>query len=423
MPTQLRIGLKPPQRREGSNPTLPGMVRCPLERAKELAVDRRRFVRVAGGGAVFAAVSGLAGCSQQMPAAAIAPWNGPVQETDVRRWILSYAILAPHSHNLQSWLADLGTPGEIVLRCDLSRLLPETDPFSRQIMMSHGTFLELLDIAARERGRRAEITLFPEGEFGPEKLDQRPVARIRLSADASLPKDPLFAQILQRRTNRSLYDLTRPVGADAWKAMADAVQPNPLRFGFVGPNQIDALQQHRRIAAQAWQIELTTPRAILESYKLMRVGAAEIEQHRDGLSMLDPTVVLLDRLGLFDRGKAPGPNDFATTSQIKEFGQKLDSTPGFLWMVTDGNDRVSQVNAGRAYARVQLAATARGVSMQPLQQALQEYPEQAGPHADIRRLLDATQPAQTVQMWARVGHAPPVGPAPRRGLAAHLMRS
>jgi hypothetical protein len=39
---------------------------------------------------------------------------------------------------------------------DLARLLPATDPFSRQIMMSHGTSLELLDIAARERGLRAD---------------------------------------------------------------------------------------------------------------------------------------------------------------------------------------------------------------------------------------------------------------------------
>jgi hypothetical protein len=93
-----------------------------------------------------------------------------------------------------------------------------------------------------------------------------------------------------------------------------------------------------------------------------------------------------------------------------------------MWMVTEGNDRATQVDAGRAYARVQLAATAHGVAMQPLQQALQEYPEQAGPHAEIRRLLDAPQPAQTVQMWARVGYAPPVGPAPRRGLQAHIAR-
>jgi len=358
-----------------------------------------------------------------MPAAAIEPWKGPGQEADVRRWILGYAILAPHSHNLQSWLVDLGTPDEILLRCDLSRLLPETDPFSRQIMMSQGTFLELLDIAARERGLRAEIALFPEGVFGTEKLDQRPVARIRLMPDPAVNKDPLFAQILERHTNRRLYDISRPVPADAWKAMAQAVKPNPLRFGFVSTDQDGVLNQHRAIAAEAWRIELTTPRTVMESYRVLRVGTAEIEKYRDGLYILDPMVVLLNRVGLFDRSKAPAPDDYASTSQIKDFGNKLGSTPGFLWMVTEGNDRVTQVDAGRAYARVQLAATAHGVAMQPLQQALQEYPEQAKPYADIRRLLDAPQPARTVQMWARVGFAPPVDPAPRRGLAAQLVRA
>ena len=94
-----------------------------------------------------------------------------------------------------------------------------------------------------------------------------------------------------------------------------------------------------------------------------------------------------------------------------------------LWMVSDGNDRVTQVNAGRAYARVQFAATAFGVSLQPLQQALEEYPEQAAPFAEIRKLLGAPQPAQTVQMWARAGFAPPIGPAPRRGVDAQLIRA
>jgi hypothetical protein len=183
------------------------------------------------------------------------------------------------------------------------------------------------------------------------------------------------------------------------------------------------LNQHRGIAAEAWHIELTTPRTIMELYKVLRVGPAEIEQHRDGLVMLDPMVVLLNRVGLFDRSKAPAPDDFATTSQLKDFDKRLESTPGFLWLVTEGNDRLTQVNAGRAYARVQLAATTHGVSMQPLQQALQEYPEQAKPYADIRRILDAPQPAQTVQMWARVGYAPPVEPAPRRGVATQLVRS
>jgi hypothetical protein len=368
-----------------------------------------------------AAGAGTTGCSSAYPPEAVAAWQGPGDEADVRRWILSWAILAPHSHNLQSWLVDLRVPGEILLRCDLGRLLPETDPTSRQIMMSHGTFLELLDIAARERGQRAEISLFPEGTFGPEKLDARPVARIRLTPDATVAKDPLFAQIPKRHTNRSLYDPQRPVPAESWAAMAEAVRPNPLRLGFVDAAQPALLQQHRAIASAAWRIEVVTPRTIMESYKVLRVGADEIAKHRDGLSLMDPKVVWLNRLGLFDRSRAPGPDDYASTSQIEDFDKKLASTPGFLWMVTQGNDRATQVDAGRAYARVQLAATAQGVVMQPLQQALQEYPEQAGPYADIRRLCDAPAPAQTVQMWARVGHAADVQPAPRRGLAAHLV--
>jgi hypothetical protein len=386
-------------------------------------MDRRRFIRVVGGGVIAAAGATTAGCSSALPAEAIAAWKGPGDEADVRRWILGYAILAPHSHNLQSWVVDLATPGEIVLRCDLGRLLPETDPFSRQIMMSHGTFLEMLDLAARERGLRAAISLFPEGEFGPERLDSRPVARIRLAGDAGVTPDPLFAQILKRRTNRSVYDLARPVPAAAWAAMAEAASPYRMRFGHVDAERPELLQRHRAIAAEAWRIELVTPRTIMESFKLLRVGATEIAEHRDGLSLTDPKVVWLNRLGLFDRSKAPAPDSFATTSQLEDFGRKLDSTPAFLWLVSEGNDRVTQVQAGRAYARVQLAATAHGVAMQPLQQALQEYPEQAGPYAGIRRLLDAPAPAQTVQMWARVGFAPAVEPAPRRGVDAQIARA
>ena len=385
-------------------------------------MQRRNFIRLTGGGVIAAgtlSTVGLTGCAPGMPPEAIEAWRGPAPDlatADVRRWLLSYAILAPHSHNLQSWIVDLSTPNEILLRCDLKRLLPQTDPLSRQIMMSQGTFLELLELAAKERGLRADISLFPEGVFGPEKPDTRPVARIRLMPDAAVQKDPLFAQVLLRHTNRSAYDLSRPVPATAWQAMTDAAKSPTLRFGQVGTEQADLLATHRQIGAEAWRIELSTPRTILESFDVLRVGAKEIAQHRDGLSLLDAKVVWLNRLGLFDRSKAPAPDDFATTSQIKSFGVNLDSTPGFLWMVTENNDRVTQVNAGRAYTRVQLAATAQGLVMQPLSQALQEYPEQKKSYADIHAVTGATRPGQTVQMWARVGYAPDVSPAPRRQL-------
>ncbi len=385
--------------------------------------DRRQFLRLAGGGAVFAATAPLAACSSALPPEATAAWAGPAAgETDPRRWALAHAILAPHSHNLQSWLVDLRQPGEITLFCDRERLLPETDPHSRQMMMSQGTFLELLALAAAERGHRAEVVLFPQGEFAPDAIDGRPTARIRLVPDAAVRRDPLFAQVFRRRTNRSAYDAARAPDPAALQAIAAAMAPYPeVRAGFTEARDAAALQRHRAIAIEAWRIELTTPRTILESYRWLRIGPAEIARHRDGISINDPFLRAIDAVGLFDRGKAPAPDDSATTGQLKDFNAKIAATPAFFWMVTEGNARKTQVNAGRAYLRAQLAATAQGLSMHPLQQALQEYPEQARTYAGIHALLQAPRPTHTVQMWTRLGYGPAVEPAPRRGLQAHLL--
>ena len=91
-------------------------------------------------------------------------------ETDPRRRALAWALLAPNPHNLQSWAVDLSRPDTIVLHVDAARLLPQTDPFSRQILIGHGCFLEILAMAAAADGYRTEVTLFPDG---PWSLDSR----------------------------------------------------------------------------------------------------------------------------------------------------------------------------------------------------------------------------------------------------------
>lgn len=383
-------------------------------------MDRRHLLRLVGGGFIAAAAAPLTACSADLPPQALAAWNGPGDEPDLRRWVLAHAILAPHSHNLQSWLVDLREPDVITLRMDLTRLLPETDPYARQMVMSQGTFLEVLDLAARQRGCRAEIEPFPQGAYPADRPDERPTARVRLTRDASVRPDPLFTQVFRRRTNRAAYDSQAPDAA----ALADiraAASGYPVAVGFTDPSQAAALQAHRAIAIEAWRIELSTPRTLLESYKVLRVGPQEIAAHRDGLSLNDPMVRALVALGLFDRSRPSPPDSLAIRSQLKDFDANIAATPSFFWMTTDDNDRTTQLLAGRAYVRAQLAGTAHGLSMHPLQQALQEYPEQAGPHAAIRRQLGLTLPGQTVQMWARLGRGPATGPAPRRGVDAHLV--
>jgi hypothetical protein len=383
-------------------------------------MNKRQMLRITGGGFVMAAsLPFFPGCSSEMPADAVAVWQGPQASLDLRRWVLSYALLAPNAHNLQSWRVDLQTPDVIVLRMDPARLLPATDPFSRQLLISQGTFVELLALAAAQRGHRAEVELFPEGPYSPTAVDGRPVARIRLVPDPQRPPDPLFNQILRRRTHRGAYE-SRVPEATAMHALSDSVAGLPVKLGWVTSQDSAAMARHRDIAMAAWKAELSTADALLESYKVLRVGPSEISQHRDGIALNDPFVRALTALGLFDRSKPSAPDSSEIKDQIAQFNQKMVGTPACLWLSTQGNDRPTQFQCGRAYARLQLAATAQGLSMHPLSQALQEYPQQAEHYRAVHDLVGASAAGQTVQMWTRLGHAAPTGPSPRRGLQAHL---
>ena len=394
-------------------------------------MKRRSFIRLLGGGVVMAAgAGGLAGCSgASVPASAIAAWTRPAPDMDLRRWVLSHAILAPNPHNLQPWIADIRTPGEITLSLDKQRLLPATDPYGRQILMGAGAFLELLTMAAAERGHRTDVSLFPAGEPSVV-LDSRPFARVRLIADASVARDPLFAQVFNRRTDRRPYDGSRPITSEHLAQLSASISGLSMTFGLSGyaggpssdRTQVEAI---RAITKEAWKTELTTEAPMMESMRVLRIGSEEIDRHRDGITITSPMLVTLAKLGLVDRKKFPAPDSQNTRAQIKDFNAAADSTPAYLWLITEGNSRAQQILAGRAYARVNLAGAARGLAMHPNEQALQEYPEVSGAYRAIHDLLGAPAPRYTLQMLARVGYLPegaaPSAPAPRRGLDRHLV--
>lgn len=393
-------------------------------------MQRRNFIRIAGGGIVLAATAAtVSGCSTfGVPPSAVAAWQPAPPTLELRRWVLSYALLAPNPHNLQPWVANLARPDEITLSLDPQRLLPATDPYGRQILMGAGAFLELLVMAAAERGYRAELSLFPDSEPGAT-LDGRAFAKVRLVPDANVRRDPLFAHVLNRRTDRRAYDPTRFVRTADAQALRAAVGGLPVQFGLAGaadaaPPDTQRLAAIREIARQAWRIELTTEATMMESMRVLRVGSAEIDQHRDGIVITSKFLVMMSKLGLWDRSTFPPANSQGTVSQIQDFDAITASTPAYLWLVTEGNSRVQQIAAGRAYARVNLSGTALGLAMHPNEQALQEYPEVAAPYQAIHALLEAPAPRYTVQMLARLGYLPPntaaAAPAPRRGVEAQI---
>lgn len=387
-----------------------------------------KLVRRLGGG-TMAAVSAALGAwwrNAEPPAAALEAWRGPGADAEPRRRALAYALTAPNPHNRQPWRVDLREPECITLHCDCTRLLPATDPFGRQIVIGHGAFVELLVQALAEQGFHAEVQLWPQGE-PPHELERwrdHPVARVQLAPGGR--RDPLFAQVLRRRTPRQRFDVARPVSPDMLWSLAAAVQAGGAveAEGTVEPVRMAAL---RRLCVDAARVEMATPPAVIETLGMIRIGPREILAHRDGIAFNDPLLRLGAALGVIDRSAPMQVPSQAFSQAMKLFQDWSDSAMGFVWLSTRGNSRSEQIAAGRAYLRQQLLATERGLAMHPMNQALQEYPEMAPHYAAAHRLLVDAPPPQgaqgrTVQMLSRIGFTTStVSAAPRRPLEDFLM--
>lgn len=394
-------------------------------------MHRRNFIRLAGGGTIAAATAGtLAACGgvgSQFPAEAVEAWKGPVGETDLRRRAVAYAITAPNSHNLQPWLVDLREADAITLRTDPARVLPQTDPWGRQILIGHGAFIELLVLALAQQGMASSVQLWPQGELPPEpaRWDDRPVARITLQP-GGVP-DPLFAQVLLRHTPKVEFDTTRAVTPEVLAqvlhgARGPAADALLRAGGTVNAEQLPAL---RTLCRESARVELITPRTMAESLRFTRVGPAEILQHRDGIAINSPLVRAAAAVGLFDRSTPPAEGSAAYRSAMEQFEGHARTAMGFVW-ITGPNTRTDQVHSGRLYVRQQLQATALGLGLHPMSQAAQEFAEMA-PHYERVHQLVLGRPAPrapqdaTVQMFCRIGYPRGEVPAtPRRPLAQFL---
>ncbi len=216
--------------------------------------SRRSFVRLLGGGVVLAAGGASMGCSSALPEAAVQAWQNPAAESDPRRFMLAHALLAPNPHNRQPWIADLTEPGRVHLVCDGERLLPETDPFGRQILVGCGSFVELAVIAAAQRGLAVSLEAFPNGAPASTALPAGTrVATLTLGSAGSAAPDPLFAQIVRRHTNKTAYANDRPLPAALPDAWANTARAFGLRTGVAAGEA--AMAPLRRITRESYEIE------------------------------------------------------------------------------------------------------------------------------------------------------------------------
>jgi hypothetical protein len=360
--------------------------------------NRRSVLKIMGGGFILAAGSAGAFLSTRTPTKALAPWSNAGDYADPRMRALSYAILAPNPHNRQPWIVDLSTNNQVTVWRNKDKNLPETDPFDRQLTIGMGCFLEQMAIAASQTNHRVEYDLFPHGEDGPIA-----VAHFK----SGQPADPLAAHMLQRRSCKEPFSEKVPEVHPELMALADIL---------VQPEQVATL---RELTWNAWMIEATTYRTMKESTDLFRLGKAEIEANPDGIDFSGPFFESLILAGLMTREGSLDPESMEFAEGAKIYNEMLFATPAYAVIKTPGNDRVDQIDAGRRWLRLNLTTTSLGLSLHPVSQALQEYPEMAGPYAKSHKML--AKSGETVQMLGRLGYGPSVPQSPRWPLEAKLM--
>ena len=317
------------------------------------------------------------------------PANGATPEK--WKFFLSYAVLAPSSHNSQPWLFHV-RHNTLELYADRRRACPVVDPNDRELIMSCGCALFHLRCAMRHFGYLGSVEIFPD-------QDADLVARVSLGTqdETDVEESILFYAIPKRRTNRQPFS-DDPVPSSLLVTLQRAAEAEGARLRFLDDQETryavaDLVAEGDRIqwANKAFRLELS--RWVHSNRSPSRDGvpghAAGID---DLLSYAAPLVVRTFDMG---EGQAARDHEVATGS------------PVLAVLGTDGDQPRDWVAGGQALARVLLRARVEDVWASFLNQPI-EVPE-------LRtKLKTLAGHAGFPQAVLRLGFGENVKPTPRR---------
>jgi hypothetical protein len=336
---------------------------------------RRRKILQATGAVAVVVVGGAVWRAYQQrvwsPGAgpAYEPWhNWEAASTAGPLALVRAAILASSPHNTQPWLFRV-TDQQIELYADTPRNLGTFDPYLREMHLGLGCALENIALAARAHGLRADIQL-ADGRL--DKIAATPprplVARIAL-APGPTERSPLYEAIAQRHTNRGAYDPARapaPAALDALRALTEGDADVQVRLLTTAAERAQCADAIVRATEQI----VADRTMVLDSDKWFRHSWAELQQHRDGITLdasgLPPVLTVVAKM------MPPAPADTSHGYWLDATRSVHVAAPAFGFItVRDLYDRAQTLRAGRLWQRIHLWGTTQGLAMQPLNQPIE----------------------------------------------------
>ncbi|WP_394212277.1 Acg family FMN-binding oxidoreductase [Enterovibrio calviensis] len=375
-------------------------------------MNRRKFIKVMGAGAVVLAAGPVV--VSQVSGATSTSFRPTHTYSDIRKTLISYAMLCPNPHNIQPWKVAFEGKNTILLFVDSDRLLPETDPIHRQIHIGQGTFIESLAIAASHFGIRANVQYFPLGEYSNEELENKPVAAITLQLDESETPDPLFPYLITRQSTKTEYT-NEMLNDEELNKIVNIATDGDYRIELVQDD--NAKGAMRGFLNQAMFIEEQNADRSMETIGMFRFNDKEYAQYRDGFGLPQSGVTGVKRwmAETFFVTRSTAESDPASFGKegIKLTEAVTNSTHHFALLVSKNNTRKTQVEVGRLYNRINLLTAAMGIAQHPMSQILQEYKDMLPLQMEFKQYFGVPE-AETVQMVFRLGKAKQNTESPRR---------
>jgi len=271
----------------------------------------------------------------------------------VMRELVRYATLAPSSHNTQCWKFRIGEHSVSVLP-DYQRRCPIVDPDDHHLFVSLGCAAENLVQAASAMGFRADA-VFHAGANESLDVSLVPATEIRT---------PLFEAIPRRQSTRGEFDAT-PLSNDELRLLEAAGSGSGVRVLLLTEKQ--AMENVLDFVVQGNTAQMRDPAFVRELRKWLRFNGGQAVSQGDGLFALssgNPTAP--GWLGglMFDFF-------FNEKAENDKYARHVRSSAGIAIFVSEREDKNQWIEAGRAFQRFSLQATALDIRTAHLNQPVE----------------------------------------------------
>ncbi len=320
------------------------------------------------------------------------PANGVF--TDKALFLLNYAVLAPSSHNTQPWIFKV-YDDKIKLFADISRAMPVSDSYNRELVISCGAALGNFEIAANYFGLSCRF------DYLPDERDRTHLVNIHLIVGHTVTAmdRKLFSAIKDRATNRNEF------GAYSLPSSANAFLVKEAEKLGIELKLIEDKAKRSAIAEliiEADQKHFSNPQYREELSKWLRANNGEQTDGISSSASWTPNFVAKIEsmiIKKFDVGSGVAARD-------KEL---IEQSAMLAVIATEKEEPTQWIATGVFLSRILLYFTAIGVAAGYLNQAIEIL--------EIRKLLrEQTGIAGYPQLVLRMGKAKNARPAARRPL-------